>query len=64
MSEIIHNKRKAKCADCRRALAPGEGVQHEMGWFGGNGNSYYLCQACDRKRAMDKEEKAAGVIYE
>lgn len=64
MSEVIHNKRKAKCGDCRRVLEPGAGIQHQMGWFGGRNPFYYLCETCDKKRAMDAEEKAAGVSYE
>ena len=51
-----YNQRKARCADCRRLLQKGEGIAQRYLMFSGNGEYYYLCPACDRKR-KEKEAK-------
>lgn len=47
------NKRKAKCADCKRLLQAGEGIAHRYPMFHGKGEFYYLCSGCDRKREAE-----------
>jgi len=48
------NKRKAKCADCRRMLPAGEGIGHEYPMFHGNGQFYYVCPRCNEIREKDE----------
>jgi len=62
MNQSTTNTRKAKCARCKRVLAAGEGIAHEMPWFHGRGNRYYLCNRCDEE--SKKSEDPSGVNYE
>ncbi len=50
------NKRKAKCADCKRVLLAGEGIGHEYPMFHGNGQFYYVCPRCEEIREKEKAE--------
>ena len=47
------NKRKAKCADCKRVLLAGDGIGHEYPMFHGNGKFYYVCHRCNEIREKD-----------
>lgn len=59
-----YNARKARCADCKILLQKGEGLAQEYPMFHGNGQYFYLCAGCDRKRkeneAKRREQRALG----
>lgn len=58
------NKRKAKCADCKRMLLAGEGIGHEYPMFHGNGRFYYVCPRCEVIRNNENTElhRPGGVM--
>lgn len=62
MNQSPTNTRKAKCGHCKRILKAGEGTAHDMPWFGGRGNRYYLCSSCEEKQKLS--EDPSGVTYE
>lgn len=53
---VIHNKRKAKCADCKSILQKGEGIGEKYPMFHGNGQHFYLCPPCKKLR-VERDEK-------
>jgi hypothetical protein len=52
-----YNQRKARCADCKRLLQKGEGLAQKYPMFSGDGQYYYLCAGCARKRKEKESTK-------
>lgn len=53
---IAHNQRKCKCADCKKELPAGEGIQHSYPMFHGKGQFYYCCPPCDAAREVTERK--------
>jgi len=52
-----HNSRRCNCADCKKALEKGEGIQYQYPMFHGNGQFFYLCPEDDQKRVNAHKEE-------
>ena len=53
---VAHNVRKCKCADCKRVLLAGEGIQHRYPMFHGTGQFFYVCPPCDVIREATEQK--------
>lgn len=59
---VVHNKRKAKCAQCKKPLAKGEGIGVPYPMFHGNGQYYYMHPEC--KALRDEWLKQDSINHE
>jgi hypothetical protein len=53
---VAHNVRQCKCADCKKTLEAGEGIQHTYPMFHGKGQFYYCCPPCDAAREITEQK--------